>query len=320
MSRNARPDFSAGRDERPGGRDLDKLFDKSREPANDAEDGEEEPRGRGKLDVEKARERIAASRRKDFSKLPDERGHRGGGESNNRGPMILILAAVVLAVFGAAVWNAYRDGVRVEGGDAVTPELASAGAFKKRPEGAAATATAPVDASVYGAMERAPAALAGSPAPQEPAPVENARVEGIIEPKPEPKPAPVAVAKSEPATPPAKIEAGAPVSLTAAPKPAAVAPVAAPVVAKAEPAPPTGKFAVQIGALSSQSAAEAEWAKRVKAQPDLFASATREVVKAEVNGKTVYRLRATGFVKPADAEQFCSSYKLLGGACYRVAG
>ena len=60
----------------------------------------------------------------------------------------------------------------------------------------------------------------------------------------------------------------------------------------------------------------AEWARRVKAAPDLMQAAERSVMRADVNGKTVYRLRAGSFASRADANAFCSAIKASGGDCY----
>jgi cell division septation protein DedD len=104
--------------------------------------------------------------------------------------------------------------------------------------------------------------------------------------------------------------------------PAVVAPGAATAAKPPSFAPsfaPGGPYVVQLAALSSEAEAETEWAKRAKSAPDLFGSAEKIVVKAEVNGKTVYRLRAGAFAKAADAESFCAAFKARGGVCFRTA-
>jgi hypothetical protein len=137
---------------------------------------------------------------------------------------------------------------------------------------------------------------------------------------------PVVGGAAKPAQPQA--QAAAPAKPAAAPaKPAtAPAPAEAPIqLAGAAPAAftpafsPTGKFAVQIGAPDSQAGAEAEWAKAARKAPELFGSAERIIVEAQVNGKTVFRLRAGAFATAGDADGFCNAFKAKGGACYRVA-
>jgi len=57
----------------------------------------------------------------------------------------------------------------------------------------------------------------------------------------------------------------------------------------------------------------------VKALPEFFAAAERVVVQADVNGKTVYRLRAGAFASKGDADAFCNAYKAKGGNCFPAA-
>jgi septal ring-binding cell division protein DamX len=120
---------------------------------------------------------------------------------------------------------------------------------------------------------------------------------------------------------PAPAKAAAPAA-----KPPAAAPADAPIqLAGAAPAGFTpafnagGKFAVQIAAPATEAGAQAEWAKAARKAPELFGSAERIIVQAEVNGKAVYRVRAGAFATSADADAFCNAFKAKGGACYRVA-
>ena len=76
---------------------------------------------------------------------------------------------------------------------------------------------------------------------------------------------------------------------------------------------------MQVAAPSSEAGAIAEWDKRAKALPEFFSAAERFVVQADVNGKTVYRLRAGAFASKADADAFCSAYKAKGGNCFPAA-
>jgi cell division septation protein DedD len=81
-----------------------------------------------------------------------------------------------------------------------------------------------------------------------------------------------------------------------------------------------GKYVVQIAAASTEAAANSEWNKRVKASPELFSSAAEKIiVQADVNGRTVYRVRVGAFATAANADAFCSAIKAKGGACFRTA-
>lgn len=260
-------------------------------------------------------------------------------ESNSRGPILLVAAILIVAVFGVVVWNAYREGVRTDDPEA-TPALSTAGAFKTPPR-----ETTPASAAVQIATIEP---LDGGPSP-------------VIEQRPQPAPAAVAPAATAPVTdlppaskfmapPPAPLkqpEAAKPAGPAVAPTPAATAPAktidlpkptaAAPapvVAAAAAPAPvlaaaPVGAFKpafaaggnwlVQVAAPSSEAGAIAEWDKRAKALPEFFATAERFIVQADVNGKSVYRLRAGSFASKADADAFCAAYKAKGGNCFPAA-
>jgi septal ring-binding cell division protein DamX len=109
------------------------------------------------------------------------------------------------------------------------------------------------------------------------------------------------------------------------PKPAPAKPVAAvPAPATVAPTPSAyrpaftayGDHVVQIAATSSTASADAEFARMSKAWPDLLSGAERFVQEADVNGKTVYRLRVGSFASKADAAAFCTAFKAQGGNCY----
>ena len=110
------------------------------------------------------------------------------------------------------------------------------------------------------------------------------------------------------------------------PKPPAAAakPVVTAAAAPANPAPATtasgltayGDHGVQIAATSSETTANSEWAKLLKAYPDMLAGGQKLIQQADVNGKTVYRLRVGSFASKADAATFCAAFKAKGGNCY----
>jgi hypothetical protein len=314
-----------GRQSGEGGRDLDAMvFGVSRRGetvANDIDTDEVEAMPEDEADAFVARARTdrrkGRRRKSDYKPLPDARnGYRPPAESNGRGPLLLVGAVIVVGVFGAVVFNAYRDGVRAEDGE--TPTLAAAGPFKSRPEPVStAKVAAREEASVFERVESAPKPVqsgaaeaelaptpdvrAGKPAVSEPAAVQKAEIPKAAPPKTEPAklaPAPVPVA------PPAPKPVVEPVALAGGFKPAFSS---------------GGAYLVQIGAASTQDGADAEWARRAKTSPDLFGAAEKVVVRADVNGKTVYRVRAGAFATAADADSFCSAFKATGGDCFRTA-
>ncbi len=275
-------------------------------------------------------------RRADFAPLR-EPGMPRHVEGNGRGPMLLVAAVAIVAVFGVVVWNAYREGVRTDDPEAA-PALSTAGAFKTpaRDASVAAVETAtvePLDGGPTPVAEQRPqpAAVAPAAAPRTdvppastfmappPAPLKQAEV---VKPAAAPTPAATAPATTidlpkPAATKPAPVVVAAALAAAA---PAPAAPVAAAPVGAFKPAfSPGGNWLVQVAAPSSEAGAVAEWDKRAKALPEFFATAERFIVQADVNGKSVYRLRAGSFASKADADAFCAAYKAKGGNCFPAA-
>jgi cell division protein FtsN len=139
-----------------------------------------------------------------------------------------------------------------------------------------------------------------APAQPQPAPAQQAQAPaqkpGSAWPAPaKPAPAPVQVAK-----------APAP-----APAPAPAKPAPAPAKTETAAAPASGGGGqIQLGALDSQAKAEAVW-KTLSGRYAYLGALAHSVVKAEVNGKTYYRLRASG----GGAAGVCSKLKVAGEAC-----
>ncbi len=142
----------------------------------------------------------------------------------------------------------------------------------------------------------------------------------VAAPKPTPvmAPAPKKLAPIvEDRTPGAKV-AAKPAAAPAPKKAAVVTPKAKPEVGtapKAKPAAKTGgAYIVQLGAYSSPKAADAAWGQHSKRHPALAGHGNAQS-KAVVNGKTVYRVTATGFGDLGSAQSACKQIKAKGGAC-----
>jgi SPOR domain len=387
-SRSVIPGRSAGE---PLNKEIESLVfgKKGRSaPANDADDDDDDfDDDEADHLVERAtsdrrgkeRRRPKSRRKSDFAPLPQEGRGYVAPEGSKRGPILLVGALVIVAVFSVVVWNAYREGVRPSDSN-TAPQLAEAGAFKSKPDPVAGRSAAAVEASVFEQVEaprptitpapevRAepppPAVVAAAPPPA-PLPLPTPATTVVSAPKPAvkpptPAPAPVTTqttpAATKPAPPPIATQPAA--TQPAATQPAATKPpatpapaVTPPVQTAAAPAPKPapkpaateaaqpkseaisligsadyipvfvrdGKYLVQIAAASTEAGADAEWAKRVKATPELFAgSAEKIIVQADVNGRTVYRVRAGAFATAVDADAFCSAIKAKGGACFRT--
>lgn len=132
----------------------------------------------------------------------------------------------------------------------------------------------------------------------------------------EPAPAPVATSYT-PAAPrivlPSATPTKAPVRVAVA-KPVAAKPSRA---FQAAFVRQPGAHRVQLGSYSSASAASDAWVRFQKRHPELK-GAERVVTKAQVNGKTYYRVAAGGFAK-SSAASFCSLVKQSGGGCLAYA-
>ena len=75
------------------------------------------------------------------------------------------------------------------------------------------------------------------------------------------------------------------------------------------------KVAVQLAALGSDAAAQAEWERLRHYHPALFSGRTPEVAQADHAGRPIYRLRTRGFGSVAEAASFCVHAHQQGVAC-----
>lgn len=275
-------------------------------------------------------------RASEYTPLRNEGGRRAAPEESKRGPLLLVGALLIVVVFAVVVWNAYRDGLQGEDVEAA-PELSTAGSFKTPPRAAepAPIVAEPVETAAETPLDGGPSA-----------------VEAVDEQRPISL-TPARPVETAAATPPSKVTAPPPPTLKApavktpvatvppvqqpAPKPVVTAPVAKPPAvnlpgvtaatpAPSKPAPAAtatatgfasyGDHVVQIAATSSEATANAEWTKLLKAYPDMLTGGEKFIQQADVNGKTVYRLRVGSFASKADAATFCAAFKAKGGNCY----
>ncbi|MBA3049915.1 MAG: SPOR domain-containing protein [Alphaproteobacteria bacterium] len=219
--------------------------------------------------------------------LPFNRGgydpRRGGGGGGAKAPpMTLIISGAVLLLLIIAVVVYYRAGPR-SSNDA--PPAVGAPVVQMKTD-------APLDAQpidpeagidVYDAAEAPTAAPTFTPPPE------------AVQPRPAPRPAGTT----------------APV----APRPTPVVPPPA----KTEPRPPAtvgGTSGVQIGAFSTPSLADREFAAIVGRYPQFTAGADKRVQEVTAsNGSTVYRTTVTGLSRD-QATGLCNAIKAAGGDCF----
>jgi SPOR domain len=202
---------------------------------------------------------------------------------------VLIGLAAIGGIVGGVFWMQKRGDSA--GGPDAEMIRADSGSYKVRPE-------KPGGMTVEGEGDTAFAASAGAdpkgqinPNAVPEAPVNQAGGQ-----------APAAQAQGPAATPPAPAPAAKP-----APQPAEVAAKSAP-AASGEPG-----GTVQLGAFPNGAIAESAW-KALSGRFGYLAPLSHSVVAAQVNGKTWYRLRASG----PGAAGICGRLRVAGENCLRI--
>ncbi len=212
----------------------------------------------------------------------DARRAGGGGGGAKAPPMTLIISAGVLLLLIIVVVLYYRAGPR-SSNDA--PPAVGTPVVQMKAD--APLEAQPVDPEagidVYDAAEAPTAAPTFTPPPE------------TAQPRPAPLPAGATAAVAPRVTP------------------------ATPPPAKAEPRAPAtvgGTSGVQIGAFSTPSLADREFAAIVGRYPQFTAGADKRVQEVTAsNGSTVYRTTVTGLSRD-QATGLCSAIKAAGGDCF----
>lgn len=115
------------------------------------------------------------------------------------------------------------------------------------------------------------------------------------------------------ATPPTQVAAAAPPATGRS----EIVPDETPAAAAAPP--PGGAFVVQIGAFNSAEDAAASWKRIQGAYSSALGGAAPEIRQTEINGRTKYRLRATGYADRNSANTACNRLKSAGQQCFIAA-
>jgi cell division septation protein DedD len=212
----------------------------------------------------------------------------------------LIAALAILGcVVGGVYWLKQRVSGPVQTADGGPPTIAAQpGPYKTKPAEEGGMQVKGQGDSAYAASEGADpnAKIDLSKVPEAP----------IAKGTPAPQPAAPAPAPTKPVETAKTIPA--PVKAAPAPAPKPAAPTPAP--AKVAEAPVAGGT-IQLGALPSEAAANAAW-KSLSGRYGYLGALQHSVVKADVNGKTYYRLRAAA---GGEASSVCSKLKVAGEAC-----
>jgi cell division septation protein DedD len=223
----------------------------------------------------------------------------------------------VLLIFGAVVWNTYRQGIRPNG-EGLPSVLAEDAPFKKSPEVAGGATVPNTEIRFYDEMDASTREPAPAPAP---AVVELAGAgpvsdgiptdlrRGPVEPVTD-------LGTGTVVTPPAVSE-----SVTSVPSEDPALP--------ATPQGPRARFAftaggdylVQIAALRSEDAAETAWKRVTASAPELYYGASKIIQRADLGSEGVfYRLRVGAFADRSEASAFCDAIKEAGANCIVVNG
>ena len=109
-------------------------------------------------------------------------------------------------------------------------------------------------------------------------------------------------------------------AVTATPAPTAVAPAPAAQRASATQAMPASgaaprRVSIQLAAFDNQQDAEQDWGRLAEKSPGLFDGHRPEVTRTQIAGRTLYRLRTSGFATAEAAGAFCGKVRAKGGDC-----
>jgi cell division septation protein DedD len=268
---------------------------------------------------------------RDYSPFEDDyRGFDVREDDSTRGPLILALAVGVLLVFGAVVWNTYRQGVR-DNGAGIPSVIADKEPYKRAPEDREGVAVPDTDKRFYDQMDDSERTVEpgtdfaandteGGDALQGGPPIElRPGREGI-----EPDDAQVRALADLEAMPEDEEETLRVVPTNPVVQAPAPAPRKAPVASEASSQfafTDDGIYLVQLAAFRSQDAAETAWAKMNSTKPGLYRSAQKRIQRADLGAKGVfYRLRVGSFAERSEASKFCDAVKAGGDNCIVVTG
>jgi cell division septation protein DedD len=79
--------------------------------------------------------------------------------------------------------------------------------------------------------------------------------------------------------------------------------------------PPSGAAEVQLAAMPSEEAAQAEWRRLQEQMPEILGGHQPLVTKVERDGKAFWRLRTGGFADSSEVTAFCAHIRAAGTAC-----
>ena len=267
----------------------------------------------------------------DFGPFDDDYRGFDTTEEGARGPLILALAVGVMLIFGAVIWNTYRQGIR---GDTQLPPivLADASPYKTVPEEPGGLEMPDQNRRIYDQIDGSERA-----APDGPIAVsadDDVDINRLLQGGPpiELRPGQEAEIDEVTGIPRAAIEQLEALEDKETVQVEALPDVLSPTETVVAPAPdeiaPTpsrftadGDFLVQVAALRTQQAADAAWDDIARAEPTLFSGAEKNIQRADLGAKGVfYRVRVGTFGAREQATSFCDTLKERGRNCIVVSG
>ncbi len=245
----------------------------------------------------------------------DYRGFDLHDDDGGRGPLILALAMGILLIFGAVIWNTYKQGVKPDAA-ALPVVFAEEEPYKSAPRENANAADGDLEHRIYdqidGSTRATPLGEAGT-------------AQTVLSGGPplELRPGRTAPLADDATNTPVAAE---PATITALPDISDQASVPVPSASPAPGPEPVqgfardGSFLVQVAALRSEAAADEAWGRFVSEDADLFSGAEKLVQRADLGAKGIfYRLRAGAFAERSDASTFCDTLKSRDKSCIVVA-
>ena len=268
----------------------------------------------------------------DFGPFEDDyRGFEPRDGEGNRGPLIVALAGGLLLIFGAVIWNTYKEGVRVDAG-ALPIIFADATPYKRAPENPGGTVAPDQDRVIYDQLDGGKRQLAALAEPEQIKP-EPVLPQPILQGGP-----PIMLREGEETDldeasgiPKAALRQVIEMENRAKAEQAKIENVAVTAAPAAEPRlnlpsskftfEASGNYLVQIAALRTEAAADAAWLSAVGEHPAIYNGAQKRVQRADLGAKGVfYRLRVGAFGERPEAVSFCDALKSQGETCIVVNG
>ena len=248
----------------------------------------------------------------------------------SRLPLLIVIALLVLAAFGAVVWLAYQRGVQQGHAEAPRVIAAEQGPAKVAPDSAGGTPTPYTGLKIYQQPAPSDAEASNDTAPSNdamkppatppaqatpaPAPPKPQAAAAVSTPPPSLKPAVTAPTPEVVKPPPPKPAPTQTVAATPPPKPAP-APVVPAVETPAPTSAPAGGGLLQIGAYKSEAEANAAWTTYKHKHASLLSALSSDVKQVDLGAKgTWYRLRIVSGSK-SEASALCAKLKAEGGDC-----